>query len=77
MKTTARKRRYSQREIIIAHVIKHLLTTVPMTAGFLVVLGTVGSYELDRIGVTQTITQCVLAFGLMILGSVIYEYFES
>ena len=77
MKTTTRKRRYSRREIILAHIIKHLITTVPMTIGFLAALGSAGSYELDRIGTTQMITQCVLGFGLMGLGAVIYNYFEN
>ena len=77
MKTTTRRTRYTRKQVIIAHILKHLMTSVPMTVGFLAVLGSVGSYELVRIGVVQMFIQCILGFGLMILGAVICNYFES
>ena len=75
MKTT--KRPYSRTTIICAHILKHLMTSVPMTVGFFAVLGSVGSYELCRIGMAQFWIQTILGFGLAALGAIILNYFES
>lgn len=75
MKTT--NRRYSRKQIICAHILKHLMTSVPMTIGFLAVLGSVGSYELARIGTAQFLVQTILGAGLCVLGALILNYFEN
>lgn len=62
---------------ILAHTLKHLMTSVPILVGLFVVVGTVGTYELDNIGTAQFITQSVIGLGLFSVGCAILNYFEN
>lgn len=61
----------------LAHALKHLMTSVPMAVGFLVALGSVGSYELDLIAMPQFCIQTVLGIALCALGTIILNWFEN
>jgi hypothetical protein len=53
------------------------MTTVPIITGFLVAIGTAGSYDLELISTTQFWIQSILGLGLAALGAVLYNYFEN
>ena len=73
------KRPYSRATIICAHILKYLITTVPMLIGCAVVIYAVCAFQyqyrwaaLVKLGI-----ELVLGGGLFALGAVNYNYFES
>lgn len=57
-------------------VLKHIVGTTSIIVGFIIVLGTVGSYELDAISTAQALTQNVLGFALCAVGGFIFKIFK-
>lgn len=62
---------------ILAHILKHLMTTVPMLVGTLIVLYAICSYEYSWLGMAHFIVQCMIGGGLVALGYVILDAFNS
>ena len=75
MKTT--NRRYSRTQIICAHIIKHLITTLPMLMGCAVVIYGVCAYQYSWAGLARFGIEFAIGATLFILGALIGSYFEN
>lgn len=76
MKTT-RRTRYTRTQIICAHILKHLMTTVPMLVGCTVVVYGACTYQYSWAGLAKFGIKLTLGGGLFILGAIIGNYFEN
>lgn len=76
MKTT-RRTRYTRTQIICAHVIKHLITSLPMLMGCTVVIYGVCAYQYSWAGLARFGIEFVIGATLFILGALIGSYLEN
>ena len=77
MKTTTRRTRYNLKERIIAHILKHLMTTVPMLMGCAIVLYGACTYQYSWAGLARFGIEFAIGGTLFILGALIGNYFEN
>lgn len=76
MKTT-RRTRYSRTQIICAHILKHLMTTVPMLVGCAVIIYGACAYTPSWAGLARLGIEITIGGGLFTLGALIGNYFEN
>ena len=62
---------------ILAHTLKHLMTTVPILVGLFFMVGSAGAYELENIGTMQFVIQTAIGPCLFAIGCAILNYFEN
>lgn len=74
---TPRKKRYSRATIIGAHILKNLMSTVPMLVGCFVIIYAVCAYQYSWAGFAKFSIEFLLGGGLLTLGALIFDYFEN
>lgn len=68
---------YSLKERIICHILKHLITTLPMLAGYVVMTYAVCAYSWTWTGFVKLCIELVLGGGLLALGAIILQYIDD
>lgn len=63
--------------IICAHILKHLMTTVPIIIGSLITIYAVCVFQPCHIGMIKLIIQIAIGLGITILGCIILNQFEN